>query len=190
METIQNLTVSIDKVTKDYTKSFVSLTSEELNRRPGRQSWSIGQIIDHIIKVNESYYPVIEQIRMGEYKPPFISRMKFLVSFMGKLILKGVQPDRKRKVKTFPIWEPAESNLPDGILDRFRKHQEDLKELINNSADLIEKGTIISSPANKNIVYTMETAFNIIVTHELRHYNQALEVQELIKRVVQKSFGI
>ncbi len=176
MKTIEKLLSEIDKITENFIRSFGTLGIEQLNRKPDPQTWSIAQIIDHIIRTNESYYPVIDQIRNGQYKPPFISRMDFLVSFLGKVILKGVQPDRKRKVKTFQVWEPSNSSIPEGIIDRLKKHQAELKTLINNSSDLIRSKTIISSPANKNIVYKLETAFEIIVTHEGRHYNQALEV--------------
>jgi len=105
-----------------------------------------------------------------------------MVSFLGNLVLKSVQPDRKRKVKTFQIWKPADSDVPEGIIERFEKNQEELKILVIGSADLIEKGTIISSPANKNIVYKLETAFDIIVTHEQRHYNQAVDVKAMINK--------
>ena len=56
-------------------------------------------------------------------------------------------------MKTFPIWEPAKSEISGDILSRFEKHQTDLKNLITGSKDLLEKRTVISSPANKNIVY-------------------------------------
>lgn len=182
MKTIQNMSARIDKVTEDFTESFGLLTHAQLNRRPDPQTWSIAQIIDHIIKVNESYYPIIESIRNGTFKRPFISRIGFMVSFLGNLVLKSVQPDRKRKVKTFQIWKPADSDVPEGIIERFEKNQEELKILVIGSADLIEKGTIISSPANKNIVYKLETAFDIIVTHEQRHYNQAVDVKAMINK--------
>ena len=85
-------------------------------------------------------------------------------------------------MKTFPIWEPTKSEIPEGILERFKNHQLDLKDLIKNSMDLVDKGVIISSPANKNIVYKLEKAFDIIVTHEQRHYEQAKEVNQLLKK--------
>jgi hypothetical protein len=93
-----------------------------------------------------------------------------------------VRPDRKRKIKTFPIWDSTSSDIPEGVTERFVKHQEELKSLINDSVDLIKKGTIISSPANKHIVYKLETAFDIIVTHERRHYNQAVEVNAMLNQ--------
>lgn len=180
METRKDLITRIDKVTEDFINSFGSLTQEQLNWKPNPQVWSIAQIIDHLIIVNETYFPIIESIRKGTYKLPFISRIGFAVSLLGKIILKSVQPDRSRKMKTFSIWEPGSSQIPANILDRFKRHQEELKTLVNNSRDLINKGTIISSPANRNIVYTLETSFEIIVTHEQRHFNQAKEVLKML----------
>ena len=83
-------------------------------------------------------------------------------------------------MKTFPIWEPSESQIPPGVLNRFALHQSELKSLIENSADLVQRGVVISSPANKNIVYKLETAFDIIVAHEQRHFEQAKEVLQVM----------
>jgi hypothetical protein len=46
----------------------------------------------------------------------------------------------------------------------------------------LEKGTVISSPANKYIVYKLETAFDIIVAHEERHLEQAKEVLSVLRK--------
>ena len=102
-----------------------------------------------------------------------------MVDFFGKIILKSVLPDRKRKMKTFPKWEPSYSRINGDILQQFEHHQGELKSLIESSKDLIEKGAVISSPANKNIVYSLKSAFDIIVTHEFRHLEQAKEVNAL-----------
>jgi hypothetical protein len=131
--------------------------------------------------INESYYPVIKSVREGTYKLPFIGKIGFMVNSMGKMILNAVEPTRKKKMKTFPIWEPTKSEISSDILAKFEKHQEELKKMISDSKDLVEKGAVISSPANKNIVYKLGTAFDIIVTHEQRHLEQAKEVFAQLK---------
>jgi len=178
---MENWISTIDAVTSGFKEKFGNLTAEQLNWKPNEQTWSIAQNIDHLIVINETYYPVIKSIRKGTYKLPFMGKMGFMVNSLGKMILNSVQPDRKRKIKTFPIWEPSKSNISPDILNRFEKHQEELKSMIAGSKDLLEKGTVISSPANKNIVYKLEMAFNIIVTHEQRHLEQAKEILSLIK---------
>lgn len=178
---MKNWSVQIEKNTQNFVEAFGDLSIEQLNWKPGSGMWSIAQNIDHLIVINESYFPVIDSLQKGTYKTPFMGKFGFLVSFFGKSILKAVQPDRKKKMKTFSIWEPEKSEIPIGILDRFKTHQSELKTRIENSKDLVERGTIISSPANKNIVYKLEKAFDIIVTHEQRHFEQSKEIYEMMQ---------
>ncbi len=178
---MKNWSSELADISKTFLTEFGTLTSEQLNWKPNSTTWSIAQNIDHLIAVNESYYPVLESLKAGTYKTPFIAKIGFMVSFLGKTVLKAVQPDRKNKMKTFPIWEPTTSNVIDDILKRFQIHQNELIQKIEDGKGFVEKGVVISSPANKNIAYTLETAFNIIVSHEQRHLVQAKEILNLMK---------
>lgn len=175
-------TDQLDKNTHDFSKNFGSLDHEQLNWKPDPQTWSIAQNVDHLIVTNSTYFPIFEAVRNGSYELPFLARFDFIVSFFGKSVLKAVQPDRKNKMKTFSLWEPSKSEICADIVEKFEVHQRDLKQLIERSSGLLDKGAIISSPANKMIVYRLETAFDIIVTHEQRHLNQAKEVLTLLER--------
>src|SRR5690348_1013823 len=104
----------IDDITQKFTESFAQLDSAQLNWKPRPGTWSIAQNIDHLIVINTSYFAVIDSVRKGTYKPPFLSRMGFMVSFLGNMILKSVHPERKKKMKTFAIWEPGKSNINEG----------------------------------------------------------------------------
>ena len=177
---MKNWSKQIEENTQNFVDTFGGLSMEQLNWKPNANTWSIAQNIEHLIVINKTYFPIIESIRNGKYKKPFIAKFGFIVAFFGKTILQAVQPDRKKKMKTFSIWEPSKSAIPKGILDRFKAHQSELQQIIENSRDLIEKGTIISSPANKNLVYKLETAFDIIVTHEQRHFQQSKETYQLM----------
>lgn len=172
MDWIQEL----DKITQDFEMLFSNLTKEELNWRPYPGCWSIKQNLEHLILVNETYYPILASLKNNTYKPPFIAKSGFIVSFLGKTVLNAVQPDRKKKMKTFPLWEPSFSEVNSDILLMFKNHQADLQQKIADSIDLVKKGVIISSPAKRMIVYKLETAFDIIVNHELRHLEQAKEI--------------
>jgi nitrogen regulatory protein PII-like uncharacterized protein len=174
-------TTQIDEITTVFRKSFGTLTIEELNWRPNPNVWSIGQNLDHLIIINGTYFPVIDAVRAGNYKLPLIARSDLMVSFLGRTILKSVQPDRRRRMKTFSIWEPTKSDVGPDIWDGFEMQQENLKTLIRSSSDLLDNGVVISSPAKKNIVYKLETAFDIIVAHEWRHFEQSKEIDGIRK---------
>lgn len=178
---MKNWTSTLGDISRQSITEFGSLTIEQLNWKPNLNTWSIAQNLDHLIVVNETYFPVLASLKAGTYTTPFIAKIGFMVSFLGKTVLNAVQPDRMKKMKTFPIWEPTASNVIGDILNRFQNHQNELIQKIEGARELVEKGVVISSPANKNIVYKLETAFDIIVSHEQRHLEQAKEILALLK---------
>lgn len=168
--------VRIDEITGRFLNSFSPLSQEELNWKPNAATWSIAENIEHLIVLNESYFPAFKSLQQGNYSLPFVARFDFVAIFFGNMILKSVQPDRKKKTKTFKVWEPTKSSFPKDILNEFEEHQQRLKEEISKIQDHVKQNAIISSPANKNIVYKLETALNILIFHEERHYEQANEI--------------
>jgi len=176
---INHWVVQLNGIVEKFQETFGNLTPNELNWKPNPSSWSVGQIMDHLITINESYYPIFKNAEARRRRLPFYSKFSFVTSFLGNMILKSVDPTQKRKTKTFPIWEPATSDIRHDILDKFIQNQSVMINLIKNSQELLENKTVIHSPASVNIVYTLERAFDIIVAHEKRHFNQALSVLEL-----------
>lgn len=169
----------IDAVTQAFAGSFQSLSEAELNWKPQANVWSVAQNMHHLMVINATYYPMIKRVREGKNALPAQAGWKWLVRWFGNFILKSVSPDRRRKMKTFPLWEPSQSQLPATMVEDFKKHQSELKEFIDSCTELIAAGTVISSPANRSIVYTLEAAFDIIITHEKRHLQQAIEIDSL-----------
>ena len=167
---------TIDQITQECIFQFGELSEDLLNWKPNQKSWSIAQNIDHLIKINQSYFPIIEDLKAGSYKPPFTAKMGFMVSLFGNMILKSVDPKNRKKVETFAIWQPGQSHFSKDILIVFQSHQNELKKQIKSCKEQIKNGDVIHSPANKNIVYKLETAFDIIVLHEQRHMQQAREI--------------
>jgi uncharacterized damage-inducible protein DinB len=173
---IYNWLQRIDQQTDRVNTFFGKLTDEQLYRKPGEKIWSVAENLQHLIVINNSYFPAIETIRAGKQKLGFLSKFAFIRKFFGKMIIAGVQADRKKKMKTFAVWQPAHFKSSENLIETFVKHQESLKKLISDSEDLLLQNAIIASPANKNIVYSLADAFEIIVTHEERHVNQAAEL--------------
>ncbi len=180
---IQQWVQEIQSITEGFVREFGALKPKDLNWQPNAHTWSIAQVMDHLVTINSTYFPVIEQVKQGKYSLPFIARFSFVTNFFGNIIEKGVAPDRKRKTKTFSIWEPRQGEIDNAIIERFQAHQQELIRVIQESEDLLDRHTIISSPANKNIVYSLEKAFDIIVTHEKRHFNQAVELLSIKKKL-------
>lgn len=172
----------IDNNTTQFVTHFGALNAQELNWKPNSNTWSIAQNLDHLMVINSTYFPILTALKKGTYKTPFAGRIGFLTAFMGRMILNASNADRKKKIKTFSIWEPSQSKFLDNIVERFVKHQEELKQEIEAAKSLVETGVVIASPANKSIIYKLATAFDIIVVHEQRHLEQAKEVLIHLKK--------
>ena len=164
-----------------FKQAFAGLSAEQLNWKPDAETWSIAQNIDHLITINKTYFPLIGQVKNGEYNTPWWSKLAFVTRFFGNVIYNASDADRKKKMKTFSIWEPEASELPGDILNQFEVHQQQLAEQIQSAEDLLDRGVVISSPANHSIVYKLERAFDIIVIHEKRHFEQAKEVMDMMQ---------
>ncbi len=152
------------------------MPAEKLFYKPSPDVWSIAENIEHIIILNESYFPIIKQLQEKKYNPPFHHRFISVRKFFEKMILKGVNPDRKKKMKTFPVWMPLKINAQTDIIGKFVRHKNQLSDLINNSEEFIKNEVVIHSPASRLIVYSLEKAFDIIIKHEERHINQSEEL--------------
>jgi len=176
-----NLLQQIDSNTKLVQDLFGHLTHELLNQSDGAQ-WSIAQNIEHLILINSSYFPIIDQLNQKVYKRPFHGRIQFIVKFLGGFVKQSVEPSRQKKMKTFPVWEPKEATVLHDVIDQFTAHHQDLKRYIELAAPFIQNKTVIHSPASKVIVYELDTVFDIIIQHELRHIEQAKEqLQKILK---------
>ncbi|MFN3939040.1 MAG: DinB family protein [Chitinophagales bacterium] len=170
----------LDDIASEVQKNYSSITDDMLNKKPNADRWSIAQILEHIIIINESYYPVIENVRNRKYKAGYWGSRKFMTNFWFKTIFKSIHPDNKKKSKTQTIWQPALSYIDGDIVNRFLQHQNQFKKFIDDCSDLVESNTVIHSPATKIITYTISQAFEIITTHEQRHLMQAKEMLQRI----------
>ena len=71
---MKNWTIPLDNITKQTVTEFGTLTNEQINWKPNSITWSIAQNLDHLIIVNETYYPVLSSLKEGTYKTPFTAK--------------------------------------------------------------------------------------------------------------------
>ena len=128
-----------------------------------------------------SYYSHFDEILEDKHEYGFLGKIGFMSRFFGKVILNSVEPSRKKKIKTFPIWDPKKSELSSEVFTEFETAANKTKEYIDKLSSKFNGKTMIASPANKKIVYPLEFAMEIITQHNFRHLNQANEVKTEIE---------
>ena len=50
-------------------QTFGHLTAEQLNWKPAPDAWSVAQCFDHLITINAGYFPIMQSLARGTYKP-------------------------------------------------------------------------------------------------------------------------
>lgn len=178
---MQHYAKALDAISREVQATFGPLSAEDLNAKTSQHSWSIAQNLHHLMVVNSSYFPTLEAVSAGRYSPPFAARFGFWARLASRMLLQSVRPDRQRRMKTLKPWEPSGEALPDNIVGLFLDHQTQLQQQLSACEKHLQQGVVIASPTNRNVVYPLETAYELIVNHEWRHLEQAKEVKEWLR---------
>lgn len=157
--------------------AFKDLSSAQLNWKPVEESWSIGQCLDHLVIADCMYFPALQKITEGKFEMSFWQSWSPLSGLFGRVIENSVLEKHRRKIKTPKIFEPSESHVDAGILERFHKHLDTLLGYTAACSTIDIDKIHITSPVYKMVTYSLRRTFSILYQHEHRHINQALKVK-------------
>ena len=93
--------------------------------------------------------------------------------FISKLLIKSVDPNNLKKVKTFGVFKPSQSNYSIEIFKKFEDLQKGFIILLRSFNNLDLNKYIMSSPASKLVKENFCDVLEIIRLHDRRHSNQA-----------------
>ncbi|SHM78951.1 DinB superfamily protein [Cyclobacterium lianum] len=162
--------MELTQITWEFEKLLSAHDLTRLNQKPDPNHWSPMEMIQHLILVNTSYFPIFDRLKNNTHKSPLLGKVPFVGKQMGKMILTATK--KPMKTKTFKSWEPSGSSYNNDLLTAFFKQQDELSGYIQQLDPLLDRNTMISSPASDWIVYTLDDAFEIIIHHEKRHLSQ------------------
>lgn len=177
--TIPEITNEITTIISKSKSDFRHLEHHQLNWKANADSWSVGQCLDHLVQSAKAYEPLFKEVINHNQSPNFWRSLPFLPSFFGKTILKAVGPIRDKKSKTFPVFEPTQSNISTNILQELEEQLELFSDLATQLPAANLKKIVVTSPVAKFVNYSLLDALNIVTIHNYRHFNQAKEVMEM-----------
>ncbi len=159
-------------------REFGRLSAAQVNWKPGPDEWSVGQCLEHLIKTNRGFFPVLEQIARGERRNSAWERWSPLSGFFGRMVERSLARDGGRKFKAPPKLRPSASGVAPDIVEQFAAHQNDLAGLVGAAGRAAPQRTVVTSPVSGFVTYSLRDAFRIVVAHERRHLRQARRVTE------------
>lgn len=162
-----------EKIAEDSEASFGQLNGAQINWKPNEKTWSVGQCFEHLIVTNELYFSNIQKVLDGTHRNNFFSKIPFATGLTAALMKNSLNPNQKRKMKTFKIFEPAASNISEKIVENFIEHQQKLISMIASAKDLDARKIKIAEPLSPALNLRLDDAFEILLMHERRHFFQA-----------------
>jgi hypothetical protein len=170
---IRNILEEHNKAIAIIKLNFSALNYQQLNYKVSGNSWSIGECITHLLVTNNEYIGYFENALKNKSD---LSDKNFKHSFIGKLIIKTVNPSTKIKTKTPQKFNPQSSNIELKIIEKYLDQHKKIHHLMETSLNLDLKKFKIISPFNKMVKYNLGDSFAIISYHDQRHAMQALRV--------------
>ncbi len=178
-EHLSGLVSAANAITDETLASFGDLTAQRLNWKPSAEQWSVAQCFDHLVTANEAYFLTFEKVLSGKKQNTFWESLPWLPTFWGKMLIKAVAPESKRKLKAPKIFHPPSSTVDAAIIRRFIDQQNQVVRYLKATEDLDLEKIKISSPVTHFITYSLMDAYRIIINHEKRHLLQARRVSEM-----------
>lgn len=163
------------QVAEDAKATFGGLSGEQLNWKPGADSWSIAQCLDHIIKTNHEFYPEFDLIASGNRKNTFWQSYSPFTGMGGRFLVNAVKEDSKKaKAPSKSIVPP--SDVAADIVEQFTAHIDEVNAKLEKIAGVDRQRTVVSSPFLSVMTYTLDDALTVLVEHSRRHMRQAKRV--------------
>jgi hypothetical protein len=173
---VSGLISNAGMISDEVRETFGKLSPEQLNWKINDSEWSIGQCFDHLIVSNNLYFKNIQKVADGTHVNNWFSAIPLFTNIVGQQLKKAVSPDSPKKIKTFPVFEPGFSKIEATVIEDFCENQETLISLMEATKDLNLRGIKIPTPISEAVNIRLSDAFEVLIMHERRHFDQAKRV--------------
>lgn len=148
------------------------LTQDQLTWKPSPGAWSVGQCLQHLVRMNEVYLPPIAAALEGRRR----GRTEQILPgpFSRWFIRNYIAPSERRARAPRPA-DPGPDVDPD-VLRRFVESNDRARDLVRVAAEYDVNSIRFRNPFVPLIRFTAGTGLEIVSRHEDRHLLQAERV--------------
>ncbi len=166
----ERLILENDLLIADVTATARDLSPAQLAWTPPEGGWSIGQVLEHLVTVADSYYRVVRPLVYAPDAPAGeLGRSGWDPTWTGWLLVSSLRS--KRRMPAPAIWRVGPGPRAN-VLQAFLDRQQVLVQLLRASAALHWKRVRLRSPASRLIRLNLGDAFTALVVHGQRHAQQ------------------
>ena len=183
-ELIELFEKSIERI-----NGFESEPDELISLKPDQKSWSVVEIMEHLVKFNKMYLRFTDRALKKTGSLPTTKRNAFSPRFLAKYFIGFIEPPYKLKIRTLSPMRPENSGLNNHqtVINELKETNQRVIQLIT---DAEEQKLDLNRIKGKNSVFkfsmTLSEFLLMIDTHQRRHFWQA---EQTLQKLSGKSPG-
>lgn len=170
---IQGILQRLHNIKKEITELAAPLTAEQLNFKPNPKSWSIAEVMDHIITANATYFSGIAELIASN--PGAKSTGRYSHNLAARMMVYFLRPNGT-KLPAPALFEPESSHHDQHILQRLEQNFREIESFIDDAKELDLTKLKMPSPALSLLHFNLGGVFDILITHAERHFQQMKRV--------------
>jgi len=166
---------------KTVEREFASLSEEEILMKPDKNSWSIGECLEHLNLFADYYHPAIRKAM--DKRGPGAASEEFKSGVVGNFFAKSMLPKKKGLKMGAPSDKnPAKTGVPGNVIKRFLNHQKELLSLLGSARKHDLNKIKVPISVSRMIKFKLGDVLRIVIYHNQRHIVQAVKVRSSINQ--------
>ena len=154
------------------------LTLDQVNWRPAPDRWSIGECISHLNVSIRAALPALDRAIETARERGFTGAGTPRYGWFATWMVRAQEPPVKRRVKTFPVFQPVATRHDAARLHpEFRAVRDELRERLARAAGIDWGRARVVSPASRFFRLPFGAYVAFLLAHDRRHLWQAREVR-------------
>ncbi|MFC1724353.1 DinB family protein [candidate division KSB1 bacterium] len=168
------------RIIDDIRKKTIDLTSNlnesELKFKNTEYSWSILEILQHLVKIETIFYLAIKNSLLPENKLETFVYTYRIDEFTRNFIL-----NRNNKMKAPPVAEPKDKMSYNQIVSKLERSRQNVKKLVFSNLDknLFAQASVYPITGEKAV--NIFIWIDLLGIHDQKHYMQIKEILALIR---------
>ena len=173
---IDQFRAQFERVSADADALTAALSDEQFTWRPGQDSWSIAECLDHLNATARVYLPALDEgiadaIRGGVY-----GEGPFKYNWLGRLSVRF--SEMRVRFKAPEDMQPAPGRSRREILAAFRAYQVQYVARLRQANGVDLARARVRVPVTSWLRIPLGSGFAVMVAHSQRHLAQARRVTE------------
>ncbi len=154
-----------------------ALSDVQFNWRPSERAWSIAQCLDHLGRANTIYAVALQEAVRKARFAPLRRNGPIRPAWFSRLFIWSLEPPPRIRMRAPKKIVPGASYKGEDVLQMFLRSQEDVRSVLQESADLDLNCIRFRNPFIGFLRFTVGAGLLIVAAHDRRHLWQAEQVR-------------